>query len=194
MDNKEYKLPYDSFIGGWFIDDKICNNLISFYKQNNKESAEGPVFINNKITVDKSIKESNDLVLSSDYFEYPVNEYRISLQKCLGKYINKYKYVNSHDKFNVEHSYAIQYYPPKGGYKKWHFENATKQTSTRVLVFMTYLNDVENAGTEFFYQKLKTPCKKGLTLIWPAGFTHTHKGIINKKNDKYIVTGWFSHM
>ena len=57
---------------------------------------------------------------------------------------------------------------------------------------MTYLNDVEDGGTEFYYQKLKTKAKKGLTLIWPTDFTHTHRGIVSKTKEKYIVTGWFT--
>ena len=64
----------------------------------------------------------------------------------------------------------------------------------RSLVFMTYLNDVEDGGTEFLYQNLTIPAKKGLTLIWPAFFTHTHKGQISKTKEKYIVTGWFNHI
>lgn len=193
MKLKEYNLPFDSLIGGWFINDKICDNLISLYQQNKDKTGDGVILYNGTAKVEKDIKESRDLSIQSNYFEYPINEYRESLQKCLDKYIKRYKYVNGYPRFNVEEFYSIQYYPPKGGYKKFHFENAAKETSKRVLVFMTYLNNLENAGTEFFYQKLKTPCKKGLTLIWPAAFTHTHKGIINKNNEKYIVTGWFSY-
>jgi hypothetical protein len=58
---------------------------------------------------------------------------------------------------------------------------------------MTYLNDVPNGGTEFYYQGLKSPAKKGLTLIWPADWTHTHRGIVDDKNEKYIVTGWYNY-
>ena len=56
---------------------------------------------------------------------------------------------------------------------------------------MTYLNNAPNAGTQFKYQKLTTPCKKGLTLIWPAEFTHTHRGVISDTHEKTIITGWF---
>ena len=59
---------------------------------------------------------------------------------------------------------------------------------------MTYLNDVPNGGTEFLFQKLKVPAKKGLTLIWPTDFTHAHRGIISKTNEKYIITGWFNYV
>jgi hypothetical protein len=56
---------------------------------------------------------------------------------------------------------------------------------------MTYLNDVPNGGTEFLYQNIKLPAIKGLTTIWPAYWTHTHKGQISKEHEKYIATGWF---
>ena len=57
---------------------------------------------------------------------------------------------------------------------------------------MTYLNDVENGGTEFKFQNITTPAKKGLTLIWPAGWTHVHRGQISNKKEKYIITGWYA--
>jgi hypothetical protein len=57
---------------------------------------------------------------------------------------------------------------------------------------MTYLNDVEDGGTEFKYQNIISPAKKGLTLLWPVDWTHTHKGQISKTKEKYIITGWLS--
>ena len=96
----------------------------------------------------------------------------------------------------MREKYNLQKYPPGGGFKIWHFENdfSSKLNWHRGLVFMTYLNDVEDGGTEFLYQNLTIPAKKGLTLIWPAFFTHTHKGQISKTKEKYIVTGWFNHI
>ena len=35
--------------------------------------------------------------------------------------------------------------------------------------------------------------KTGSTLIWPATWTHTHKGVISKTQTKYIITGWYSY-
>jgi hypothetical protein len=68
----------------------------------------------------------------------------------------------------------------------------TKSSCDRVLVFMTYLNDVEDGGTIFKYQNITMPAKKGLTVIWPAHFSHVHKGQITNKGEKYIVTGWYN--
>jgi hypothetical protein len=57
---------------------------------------------------------------------------------------------------------------------------------------MTYLNDVPRGGeTEFLYQGIKVEPKKGLTLIWPADWTHTHRGL-PAPTDKYIITGWLN--
>ena len=32
--------------------------------------------------------------------------------------------------------------------------------------------------------------KRGVTLIWPAPWTHTHRGQISLTHEKTIVTGW----
>ena len=73
----------------------------------------------------------------------------------------------------------------------WHCERSDIATCKRVLVFMTYLNDLPDGGTMFKNQDLTIPAKKGLTLIWPAEWTHTHKGQISNTKEKYIVTGWY---
>ena len=57
---------------------------------------------------------------------------------------------------------------------------------------MTYLTDTPNGGTEFLYQNMQTESVKGTTLLWPAYWTHTHRGIISKTHRKEIITGWFS--
>jgi len=58
---------------------------------------------------------------------------------------------------------------------------------------MTYLNTVKNGGTKFLYQKKTFNAIQGLTLIWPATWTHTHQGVIAKK-EKLIITGWLSFL
>jgi hypothetical protein len=58
---------------------------------------------------------------------------------------------------------------------------------------MTYLNDVNDQGeTEFYHQNIKIKPEKGLTLIWPADWTHTHRGITSPSENKFIVTGWYN--
>ena len=76
------------------------------------------------------------------------------------------------------------------GYHIWHFE-ALDKCVNRVLVFSVSLNNVNNGGeTEFLYQHKRYEQKAGQLLIWPAHFTHTHRGNPPLSNEKYIITGW----
>lgn len=88
-----------------------------------------------------------------------------------------------------------KYLQNSGGYHHWHSEiypqNASCESLHRVLLWMFYLNDVEEGGeTEFMYQGRSIAPKKGRLVIAPAGFTHTHKGNVAKSGDKYIATSW----
>lgn len=58
---------------------------------------------------------------------------------------------------------------------------------------MTYLNDVVDGGTHFKYFNHTEKATKGKTIIWPADWTHTHRGQISNTQEKIIATGWFSH-
>ena len=58
-------------------------------------------------------------------------------------------------------------------------------------VITLYLNDVKEGGeTEFYHQNLKVPPTQGSLVIFPAYFTHLHKGHVPISNDKYILNLW----
>lgn len=83
---------------------------------------------------------------------------------------------------------------PTQGYHQWHHENDGIFHQDRLLAWMIYLNDVEEGGeTEFLYQSIRVAPKAGTLLIWPAGFTHTHRGNPPLSGDKYIATGWVQY-
>jgi len=78
-----------------------------------------------------------------------------------------------------------------GGYHIWHNEDDGPQFMRRVATFILYLNDVDEGGeTEFLYYPKRVKAKQGRFIVWPAGFTHTHRGNPPLSNTKYIVTGW----
>ena len=88
----------------------------------------------------------------------------------------------------------IQYYKPKGGFPKLHYETSP-QTPLRCVVYMLYLNDVtDGGGTNFPFQNITTHAVKGDLILWPADFTHPHRGIISDTQEKYICTGWFEYV
>ena len=171
----------------------ICNKFINFFDLNIDLQVKGISINANKKIYDTTIKESTDIVIQSSNNENIIGEYREHLQNILNLYLKKYNYADKVDPFYIIEDYNLQKYPKGGGYKKWHFENTGPKSMSRKLVFMTYLNDVENGGTEFYYQNLRVEAKKGLTLIWPAEWTHSHRGVISETNEKMIITGWFNY-
>ena len=110
---------------------------------------------------------------------------------CYDYYVNKYFTL---DLLNVNaYDANIQKTLPGEGYHTWHCENEGQHRSgwPRMFATMLYLNDVEEGGeTEFLYQSKRFKPKKGRVLIWPAGFTHTHRGNPPLSGEKYVVTSW----
>lgn len=109
---------------------------------------------------------------------------------CYTKYTDKYSILNDYDQhFNYE--IKIQKTEIGGGYHLWHSENMLRVLSPRLLVWTVYLNDVAEGGeTEFLYQHRRVKAEAGSCMIFPANFTHPHRGNPPLSNDKYIITGW----
>ena len=82
-----------------------------------------------------------------------------------------------------------------GGYHIWHCEDGAFVYRDRVLTWMMYLNDipVENGGaTDFLHQKCSFQPTTGTMVMWPATYTHIHRGaFLTGDIPKYIATGWF---
>ena len=194
MSITNYKTKIDSFIGGWIIEPKICDDLIKFFETKKVRQEEGMVANVKGSRVDHKVKKSTELSMYSG--DSAFDDYNKALQECLEKYMERYPEVNKqYDRFDTSfEGYNIQKYEPGGGFYKWHCERTSGKMMKRCLVFMTYLNDVKNGGTEFKYQKLITPAKRGLTLIWPTDFTHIHRGVISPDETKYIITGWYNYV
>ena len=107
-------------------------------------------------------------------------------------------YINEFPSFGMQacHSFTVkvQKTPPKGGFHVWHCEHAVENGSAfRTLVWTVYLNDIpEGEGeTEFLEFGRKITPKKGSVCIFPASWTHTHRGNTVYTCDKYIATGWY---
>jgi hypothetical protein len=181
------------FIHEEYLDDiTVCDALIEYF--HTKTPERGVVNTDKGPIIDLDVRDSYDVpldvgVLAVNYFN--------NLQTVIDSYVEKYVYSQMVTRWGLDELANIQHYLPGGGYKKWHYERSGRSIKhlTRHLVFMTYLNDVTDAGgTEFMYQnKIVTP-KKGLTIIWPADWTHTHRSIVSPTQDKYIITGWLSYL
>ena len=179
------------FIAVWerAVPPMLCDKLIKFI---DKSELSPPVGKNGVDREDLSISivpiEDSETFQESTDLYYMVDNL---LQPALDQYLIKYGALQVSDYVNSE--VKLQKTAPCGGFHKFHAENVGENNARRALVWMIYLNDIpENEGeTEFLYQKRRINPKKGTLVIWPAGFTHTHRGNPVYTEDKYIATGWF---
>jgi hypothetical protein len=118
------------------------------------------------------------------------NEFNKGLDIGVGTYYNKYSAMNNIDKL-YNYKGKIQKSTPGMGYHAWHCEAADEDSAERQLTWTVYLNEEFEAGeTEFLYQQYRYKPKTGDLLIFPAAFTHTHRGNPPINGTKYIITGW----
>jgi hypothetical protein len=169
------------FIRGYYIDPDLCDNILKECKSKPNEFKPGIKAYDNALIemLPEDLKQSYINTLFS-----VVEEYKKEFTYCYEDLV----------RWGLNKQIKIQRYAAGKWYKEWHCENnGHKMFSNRHLVYMTYLNDVQiNGETEFLYQKLKVKPEKGLTLIWPADWTHYHKGCVAEVEEKFIITGWFT--
>ena len=185
MDEFEIEAKSDSLIGGWFIDPLLCDKIIEQFDSN-------PA-----LHVHDKTGNRNYTLFSGDFLSPELDkEYSAAVQNVLKLYSKRYEYVvKFNQKWAMSRPYNVQKYNPGDYYSTWHAETVGPRPGSylRHLTFMTYLNDCDG-GTRFLHQNVTVEPKKGLTLIWPAGWTHIHRGV-PATVDKYITTGWtiFTH-
>ena len=115
------------------------------------------------------------------------------INRCFLQYLEDFPFLKE-DRFawsNVQ--IILQETCPGGGYHAWHSENLRYEMQNRVVTWMIYLNDIEEGGeTEFLYQQKRFKPTKNTLLMWPASYTHLHRGNPPFKQKKYILTGWMT--
>jgi len=163
------------------MQEHIVDKLVTFYESNPNKQYQGVVGNN---ILDKSIKDSIDLTVHKE--EIP--EYSHFLNACLEQYKNVYDSISFLPTLYFT-EITMRKYKAGAGYPAWHFERFGWGFEDRELAHITYLND-SDGGTEFAFQDWICPCRKGLTIFFPAGFLFGHRGIIDYNNEKRIVTGW----
>jgi hypothetical protein len=186
------------------IDETICKDLILFFE--NSPNLHNPGnSANNQVNTE--FKKSTDITIidnttSSDFYLPLLRNFIDNLHDQISKYVNYYSFssnsfevgIKSLEYMNFERSYNLQRYLPGEGFYHWHSENISIKTSYRQLSWMVYLNTItDQGGTEFKFQNHTETAEVGKVVIWPAFWTHLHRGIPSKTQTKYIATGWVNY-
>lgn len=159
----------------------ICDGLLDYYETCNylKKTPYNGDKVSSDLHLHVMLANSEDIL----------HRYLTELSGVLNRYFISFPYAGEMG-CEIAKLFNIQRYPANGGYKAWHWERSNHpETRDRHLVWMTYLSDNPDGGTEFQLQDKYYPAKKGATLVWPADWTHTHRGRVCN-TEKTIITGW----
>ena len=178
----------------YYKPEQDCENAIEVFEilANDKASRTAGLSVFNKnrqkICLQITLDLNEELAINSYLYKY--------VKTGLKSYVKKYDFLEEFfDKpwCRVAPHYNVQKYDgEKEGYFGLHNEHSGMHPY-RMLVWMIYLNDAKS-GTEFPYQNRTVTPKIGRTVIWPASWTHPHKGVTPNIGLKYIATGWFYYL
>jgi len=183
-----------NFIGSWNIEPMlICDDLISYFELNLAKQKRG--ILSGGLNLDK--KDSFDITIKPKDIILPGNEafkaYFDQLFECYKNYVEEWTFLDKISERLEIGSFNLQRYKTGQHFKEIHTERSSLENLHRIFAFMTYLNNVQEGGSTYFsHYDLEIQPRKGLTLIWPAEWTHAHRGNILKKGSKYIITGWIT--
>tara|TARA_Y100001968_G_scaffold272760_1_gene265113 strand:+ start:947 stop:1549 length:603 start_codon:yes stop_codon:yes gene_type:complete len=182
------------FIGSWIMEASICDQIKTYYDQNKEKQKQGTtgvgaINLDTKNRKDISISPQDLNLIGNEIF----NRYFEELFKFYKDYNKQWPFLASIVSNLEIGRFNLGKYIEGEHFQKIHTERAGIGSLHRLLAFMTYLNDVEDGGSTYFsHYDLEIQPEKGLTIIWPAEWTHAHKGNIINKGSKYIITGWLT--
>lgn len=195
-------IEFKDFIGVYsdVYPDGFCEHLIEEFDRNEKLGA-GSDRQNSENAV-KHRKDdyqifSNGKNINFEPFEdkNTVDMFFKGLQHCFESYSNEFSILKD-IRINCNNM-KMQKTSNGGGYHVWHGEQGNDDQARRGLVYMLYLNTLPveaNGETEFLYQQRRINPVSNTMILWPAAFTHAHRGNpVYGDKAKYIVTGWFYH-
>jgi len=184
------KNSFDGFIGIYenYFDGTFIDSVISHYNKINQ-------FPINQDTNPKHWKDDEQLYYFDPAIIQTLDPYFVNYfldvmwNKIYPSYAEKFSIINERP-VGID-QIKCKKIRPGGGFHQWHYESLGAD-SRRRLVVQLYLNDIEEGGeTEFLYQKKRISARRNKLLIWPADWTHTHRGNPPLgEQDKYILTTW----
>lgn len=187
---------YDNFIGiydGAFSID-FCDKVIDYFNwcQNNSKTytrANDEIFKKDESCNLNPV--TSEINFSFPHIQHILPEFNKSFwDVCYKDYTNNYSDLNNYQNHTI-YTYKVQKTMPSGGYHVWHSEDGSRQFSSRIGVYILYLNDVAEGGeTEFLYMSKRVAPKKGRLVIFPPNYPWAHRGNPPLSGNKYIMTGW----
>jgi hypothetical protein len=145
-----------------------CERLIKMYNVN---------------TVENNLLNYNFKDIDVNSFMY-LNKFK----EILEAYKTKYEEIDMTSSFWAINALRFKFFKKGNSLSEWHSEHNFTYHN-RVLAIQLYLTE-HNCGTEFYYNKKTILSKVGRVCMFPAYFSHTHRGQPDFNNDRMIITGY----
>ena len=188
----------------------FCKKLINKFENNPKQHSKGVVGDNNKgqKVVAHKVKDDTEIQFDPSFlatdWKNDLETITKQVEVNMKKYVERYSFTDDASQLPcglhgiadicLEGGFNMQRFDPGKGFFTYHCETGADSNSYRQIVWMIYLNDIEEkGGTLFKYQNMRIAPEAGKMLIWPAGWTHFHKSEVAPKETKYIITGWYQY-
>ena len=197
------KEEYNDFIG--IYDESVPVDLCNVFVDNFEEAKKNETIVDLSVENETGIIEGIPAIMRKDEVAFitplystvypipPVKSYFGHLQECFRLYKDRYTVEFNGSIFNDV--FKIHKVRKSEGYHTWHYERGSPPTLNRMMAYMTYLEAPKEGGeTEFLHQSLRIKPVVGRTLIWPAGYTHMHRGNPPLDGEKMYIDGWFTAM
>ena len=132
-------------------------------------------------------KNKNFSYCEIDVISFP---FLFKLNNTINLYIKKYPEINMTVSYWELAHLRFKFFKKGESFVNWHSEHSM-DSPFRVLALQIYLTE-HNCGTQFYYNKKTILSKIGRVCMFPAYFTHTHKGQPDFDKDRMIITGYYS--
>tara|TARA_Y100000816_G_scaffold273777_1_gene240431 strand:+ start:837 stop:1382 length:546 start_codon:yes stop_codon:yes gene_type:complete len=169
--NKNFVLTQDNLLSK-----KECDDLIVFFKERT-ERGEADYLNYEFCDIEKSP------------FMQPISH---KITPAIEEYKKNYKEINLTASVWGFTNMRFKHFKPGYAFDTWHSEQSIVRPN-RILSVQVYLSD-HNCGTEFFNGD-RVMSKAGRVTIFPAYFTHTHRGQkCPDSKDRYLLTGYYNYI
>jgi len=187
----------DHYIGVYdnVVDEDFCRHVIAEFEDLNEHSwfAQNHGSDGGEQFQNAALGRKDTSLFFERTSRHMSKEINAHVGRCMEDYRKTYVGLQNLPIFSM--TCKVQRTSERGGYHVWHHEHGPDIVSrARCAVWIMYLTSHEGEGeTEFLQQGIRVAPQAGRVVIWPASYTHPHRGNPVYDGEKYIATGWFEY-
>jgi len=176
------------------IPHNLCDQIVENFKASQSVvdgrviNADGSHVVNKKAKISIDLDFSKEVGKDSEMDRSLFSLVNLAFQR----YVERFSVLKVFSIYDT--GYFLTRYEKGQGFYDWHIDAGNDATINRLFSCLIYLNTVEEGGeTEFFYQKVSIKPVRGRMVLFPAAWTHLHRGTAPVSGDKYIMTTFLTH-